>query len=75
MISSLTFSSSVAQLNLALNIRGFVVNVTKNYIIACIYHPPKPRYNTEDFVRKLSADLENMLCTSGEWRFHSYYDS
>jgi len=39
---------------------------TKNYIIACIYHPPKPRYNTEVFLRELSADLENMLCTSGD---------
>ena len=39
---------------------------TKNYIIACIYHPPKPRYNTEVFVRELSAYLENMLCTSGD---------
>jgi len=38
--------------------------VTKNYIIACIYHTAKPRYNSEDFVRELSADLENMLCTS-----------
>lgn len=39
---------------------------TKNCIIACIYHPPKPRYNTEVFVRELSADLENMLYTSGD---------
>jgi len=33
------------------------------YIIACIYHPPKPHYDTGLLVYELSADLYNLLST------------
>ena len=32
-----------------------------SYVIACIYHPPKPYYDTGLLVYELSADLDNLL--------------
>jgi len=34
------------------------------HIIACIYHPPKPHYDTGLLVYELSADLDNLLSTN-----------
>ena len=34
------------------------------HVIACIYHPPKPYYDTGLLVYELSADLDNLLNTN-----------
>ena len=32
----------------------------KSYVIACIYHPPKPRYPAQMLIHELTADLEEL---------------
>jgi len=43
--------------------------VSTAHIIACIYHPPKPHYDTGLLVYELSADLDNLLSTNCDSAF------
>ena len=49
---------------------------SNTYVIACIYHPPKPYYDTGLFVYELCADLDNLLsiysdCVYTCWYIHT----